>query len=120
MGLACIHGQNRFMLILSAWPSEQVPDKYPTSTQQVPKKLSTDNPYITRIVNTLGNNQLSVKEMLDSLHLKDRENFLKLYLTPAINGGLVKMLYPDSPRHPRQKYLLTGKGQMLLSQLKEK
>ena len=57
--------------------------------------------------------------MLDSLHLKDRENFLKLYLTPAIDGGFVKMLYPDSPRHPRQKYLLTGKGQMLLSSLKE-
>ena len=112
--------RNRHMLILSDWPSEQAPDKYPTSTRQVPNTLSTDNPYITRTVNTLGNNQLSVKEMLDSLHLKDRENFLKLYLTPAIDGGFVKMLYPDSPRHPRQRYLLTSKGQMLLSQLKEK
>ena len=34
LGLACIHGQNRFMLILSAWPSEQVLDKYRISYQQ--------------------------------------------------------------------------------------
>lgn len=56
---------------------------------------------------------------MEQLRLKHRPNFLKLYLTPAINGGFVKMLYPDSPRHPRQRYLLTSKGQMLLSQLKE-
>ena len=31
-----------------------------------------------------------------------------------MNEGYVRMLYPDSPRHPRQKYLLTVKGLMLL------
>ena len=42
--------------------------------------------------------------------LKNRENFLDNYLNPAISGGWVKLLYPDSPRHPRQKYWLTVKG----------
>ena len=28
------------------------------------------------------------------------------------------MLYPDKPRHPRQKYLLTAKGLALLSALR--
>ena len=32
------------------------------------------------------------------------------YLNPAIKAGFVRLLYPDSPRHPRQKYLLTVKG----------
>ena len=48
--------------------------------------------------------------MMDGLQLKGRDNFLKLYLTPAVNSGLVSLLYPNSPRHPRQKYLLTSKG----------
>ena len=30
--------------------------------------------------------------------------------SPAINEGYVRMLYPESTRHPRQKYLLTVKG----------
>ena len=29
------------------------------------------------------------------------------YLNPAMKEGLVTMLYPNSPRPPRQKYLLT-------------
>ena len=58
----------------------------------------------------LREQQLSIKEMLSSLNLKDRKNFLNNYLNPAINEGLVIMLYPNSPRHPRQKYMLTDKG----------
>jgi hypothetical protein len=29
---------------------------------------------------------------------------------PAIAEGYVRLLYPDKPRHPRQRYLLTVKG----------
>ena len=47
---------------------------------------------------------------MDALDLKGRDNFLNLYLNPAINEGFVRLLYPDSPRHPRQKYLPTVKG----------
>ena len=51
--------------------------------------------------------------MLSALGLKDRKNFLELFLSSAIKEGFVRMQYPDSPRHPRQKYLLTAKGMML-------
>ena len=51
-----------------------------------------------------------VKEIMDKLRLKGRDNFLKSYLTPAIQRGMVCPLYPSVPRHPRQKYLLTKKG----------
>ena len=54
--------------------------------------------------------------MMLGVELKDRVSFLYNYLTPAINEGYVRMLYPDSPRHPRQKYLLTAKGQALLQE----
>ena len=48
--------------------------------------------------------------MLTNVVLKHRETFLNNYLNPAIKDGFVRLLYPDSPRHPRQKYLLTVKG----------
>lgn len=48
--------------------------------------------------------------MMEIVGLKNRPNFLEHSLTPAIQEGIVKMKYPNSPRHPRQKYLLTVKG----------
>jgi len=48
--------------------------------------------------------------MLAVMNLKDRENFMANYLIPAMKEGFVVMLYPNNPKHPRQKYLLTVKG----------
>ena len=88
----------------------QVQDKYRASTLQVQDKLHTDNPNIVRLVQVVGEQELSVKEMMIGVSLKGRDNFLNLYLNPAITEGYVRLLYPQSPRHPRQKYLLTAKG----------
>ncbi|MBP5639255.1 MAG: hypothetical protein J6X55_07245 [Victivallales bacterium] len=37
-------------------------------------------------------------------------NRKKTILNSAIEGGWVTPLYPQNPRHPRQKYQLTVKG----------
>ena len=92
-------------------------DKHPTSTRQVPDKLHTNNANIIKLVLLIGDQQLSVKEMLAEMGLKDRESFLNLYLSPAVGEGFVRLLYPESPRHPRQKYLLTAKGMTLSNEL---
>jgi hypothetical protein len=94
--------------------TKYTPDKYPTSTRQVPDKLNVTNPNIIKIVYTIGEQEMTVKDLMSSIGLKDRENFLKLYLNPSINEGYVRLLYPQSPRHPRQKYLLTAKGLAVL------
>ena len=65
---------------------------------------------IKQLIIAIGRGEKSVKEMMETVGLKNRPNFLEYSLTPAITEGLVKMKYPDSPRHPRQKYLLTMKG----------
>ena len=75
--------------------------------------MYTDNANIKRQVFVIGNQKLSVKNMMDALELKGRDNFYNLYLKPAISEGYVRLLYPNSPRHPRQKYLLTVKGLMV-------
>ena len=72
-----------------------------------------------KLIIAIGNIEMSVKEMLNVLELKERKSFISLYLNPAINEGYVSMLYPDSPRHPRQKYLLTVKGLAVYNEFKE-
>ena len=87
----------------------------PTST---PTSLIPFNENIKKLIEVIGENQLSVKEMLVGMGLKDRPNFLEYTLSPAIKEGYVRMLYPDSPRHPRQKYLLTVKGLAAYKEIK--
>ncbi len=90
--------------------TEQVPNKYRISTGQVRDKLHTNNQNIIDLIKVVGEEEMSVKIMMNGIGLKGRDNFLNLYLNPAISEGYVRMLYPQSPRHPRQKYLLTAKG----------
>ncbi len=115
--------KNRYMMINGSeeWqmPSstEQAQDKRRISTGQVQDKLHTDNYNIISIIRVIEFHQLSVKEIMTGLNLKGRDNFLNLYLMPAIAEGYVRLLYPDKPRHPRQKYLLTVKGLALYKEL---
>ena len=92
------------------------PTSTPTSNTSILDELSDID---KRLVLIIEQEERSVKEMMDAIGLKDRKNFLEYSLTPAIAGGLVKMKYPDSPRHPRQKYLLTVKGLAIYNELKE-
>lgn len=78
-----------------------------TSTNNLKASL-TEN--VKRLILAIGTEEKSVKEMMEAIGLKNRPNFLEYSLTPAISDGFVTMKYPSSPRHPRQKYLLTVKG----------
>lgn len=78
-----------------------------TSTNNLKAGL-TEN--VKRLILAIGTEEKSVKEMMEAVGLKNRPNFLEYSLTPAISDGFVIMKYPSSPRHPRQKYLLTVKG----------
>ena len=94
------------------------PSSTPASTPSsagVPFMTANEN--ISRLVKALGHRQFTVKEMLAAVGLKDRMNFMEYSLTPAMTEGFVCLLYPDKPRHPRQKYLLTVKGSALYNEL---
>lgn len=112
--------KNRYMIIDSTDSfeiSEQAPLNYPTTTPQLPNKFNADNSNIIKLVSIIGKQELSVKEIMTSIGLKDRKNISVLYLNPAIQEGYVRRLYPDSVHHPRQKYLLTIKGLTLYNEL---
>ena len=110
--------KNRY-LIISA-PEKLTPQADRTSTGQAPDKLTVDNPQTLQLIKVIGNNELTVKEMLSLIGMKHRETFLNNYLNPAIKDGFVRLLYPDSPRHPRQKYLLTVKGLAAFQELQHR
>ena len=96
--------------------TDKLPDILPRNLND---KFETSNENIIKLIKAIGENELSVKEMLKAVGLKDRENFMNNMLYPAINDGFVRMLHPESPRHPRQKYLLTVKGMGLYNKEKE-
>lgn len=97
--------------------TEQVPNKYRTSLENL---LLVDDENTIRLVQAIEHEKLSIKEIMGKMGLKHRPTFMDNYLNPAIENGFVRLLYPESPRHPRQKYLLTVKGMMLFNQLSNK
>lgn len=106
--------RNRYMLIDPPeewkWSEEmEQKDKNPASTEQVTEQ-------VRALLLAVGREKLSLKQVMNKLGLKHRPNFIDLYLSPAIAAGFICRLYPDSPNHPRQKYLLTAKGLLLLSE----
>lgn len=58
----------------------------------------------------IGTEQCPLKVIMERIKLKHRTTFIANYLTPAIQSGFIIPLYPNSPKHPRQKYLLTVEG----------
>ena len=63
-----------------------------------------------RLISVLRDGVKTREKIMLLLNLKGRDNFRANYLIPAINAGLVAMLYPDNPRRKGQAYYLTQKG----------
>ena len=53
-------------------------------------------------------------EILESMNLKDRKSLRENYINPALEANYIAMQYPESPKHPNQKYYLTDLGKSLL------
>ena len=93
---------------------EQVPEQVP---EQVHDLLHTNNPLVIELIKVLGHEELSISQLMEKTGLKHRPNFIEYHLNPAISEGFIRLLYPDKPRHPRQKYLLTMKGVLLYKEI---
>ena len=87
-----------------------------TRTSSIDIQPSSENVtrLVLRLVLAIGKEEMSVKNIMEAVGLKNRPNFMDYSLAPAIREGFVCMKYPANPHHPRQRYLLTIKGLMLL------
>lgn len=114
--------RNRYMIINppEKWIKKKESDTTNrTSTEQVPNKLAYQlTETERRLISTIGAQELSLKQIMDILGLRHRPTIMYNYIEPAINNGTITQTYPNSPRHPRQKYKLTVKGLALFHDLK--
>lgn len=96
---------NRRMLVDASegFAAKQMAHGHRTSTEQPAEQ-------VMALLLPLSDGQLSLKELMEKVGLKHRPTFLGNYINPALNAGVIKMLYPDKPNHPKQKYLLSEKG----------
>ena len=106
--------RNRYMVVNA--PEELVVEQTQhedrTSTVQLTEQVRT-------LLLALSNEQLSLKGLMEKVGLKHRPTFLENYINPALDAGFLKVVYPDKPNHPRQKYLLTAKGLALYNEIKK-
>mgnify|MGYP003276253707 CR=1 FL=1 len=107
--------KNRYMLI----GYQDDCDTHTSTHTSTNNSVSSLSENVKRLVIAIGTEEKGIKEMMDAVGLRNRPNFIEYSLTPAINRGLVTMKYPDSPHHPRQKYLLTVKGLAVYNEFKE-
>lgn len=74
---------------------------------------------ITQVVLKLGYGVVSAKQLRELLGLKSHDNFVRSYLTPALEAHMVEPEFPETPRHPRQRYRLTTLGRKFFEQSKQ-
>lgn len=59
---------------------------------------------ILALTKAIGSEYRSAAEIMEKMGLSSRTNFLRNYMRPAIECGLVEMSNPDKPLDPTQKY----------------
>ena len=66
-------------------------------------------PQVARLLSVLDG-EMSLREILHALGLRDRKSLRQRYLLPALQGGYVERTRPDAPSARNQKYRLTPLG----------
>lgn len=68
------------------------------------EKAKETNPSVQKLLDVLGNEELSAAQIMERLDLSHRPTFRKNYLNPALALGAIEMTIPDKPRSRNQKY----------------
>ena len=89
-------------------------------SDQVEEKSDPVSKLLYVLVQCLGNQELSISELMSELNLTHRPSFRKNYLHPALELGIIEYTLPNELRSPNQKYRLTPKGRLLLNKRKQK
>ena len=68
------------------------------------EKAKETDPSVQKLLDVLGDEELSAAQIMERLDLSHRPTFCKNYLNPALALGAIEMTIPDKPRSRNQKY----------------
>jgi len=103
----------QFKVTLYRPSTDQAPSKHRPSTEEVPQEFRRSSVEVKNLLMAMQG-EMSRKEIQQALGLKHEGNFRENYLEPALESNLIEMKYPNSPNHPKQKYLITEPGKRLI------
>ena len=66
-----------------------------------------------RIINIIGEDWYSATDLREALNYKSKSTFIKNYLTPMLENGILKLEKDTSLTSPNQRYGLTVKGKAI-------
>ena len=66
-----------------------------------------------RIINIIGENWFSATDLHEALNYKSKSTFIKNYITPMLENGILKLEKETSLTSPNQRYGLTVKGKAI-------
>lgn len=103
------HLKEGFMVVL--WrPSVGTDHVTDYVTDHVTDHVITGISDLTHRLVVILDDEMSRQELMNILSLKHIPTFRENYLTPALEGGLIEMTLPNTPKSVKQKYRLTDKG----------
>ena len=77
------------------------------STPQVPPKHPLSTPQVELLSEKMGDSYMTMKEIAELCGVKDLKYFRESYIAPALEARIIERLYPNHPKHPKQKYRKT-------------
>ncbi len=85
----------------------------PTKTQKNSEPCKQYPDTVQMLIRLMGIQPYSLRQLMELCRIKHRPSFIENYIKPALSCGIIRLLHKEKPNHPRQKYLLTIKGQLL-------
>ena len=76
---------------------------------RTPQETPQVTPQVRRLLSVLSG-EMSRREILRALGLRDRKWLRERYLLPALQHGYIEMIRPDVPNARNQRYRLTARG----------
>lgn len=70
---------------------------------------------LVNLIMAIGENWYSAHEIREIMGFKSKSSFIKNYLNPAQNAGIIQFEDVENPQSPHQRYGLTEKGKQILN-----
>ena len=86
--------------------------------EATPQQIPQVTPQVQRLLQAMTG-EMSTREVLAALRLRDRKWLRQGYLRPALQAGLIQMTRPDAPSARNQRYRLTPAGRRVREEDRE-